>query len=143
MNAGAELTLEEVVAGHGQHAGGSMKETAKKIFGIGGWIMIGGMAGAFAQDVVQQRLPFLKVVAEDDKVRVLRYAPAAGDKSAMHSHPEAVVVVLKGGRVRYTFPDGTQKVTELKTGDALIRPPVTHLDEAIDPVESVLVEIKH
>jgi hypothetical protein len=77
------------------------------------------------------------------KVRVLRYAPAVGDKSAMHSHPEAVVVVLKGGRVRYTFPDGTQKVIELKTGDAMIRPPVTHLDEAIDPVESVLVEIKH
>jgi quercetin dioxygenase-like cupin family protein len=120
-----------------------MKLTGKKIFGIGGWFLIGGIAGAFAQDVMQQRLPFLKVVAEDDKVRVLRYAPAAGDKSAMHSHPEAVVVVLKGGRVRYTFPDGTQKVIELKTGDAMIRPPVTHLDEAIDPVESVLVEIKH
>ena len=120
-----------------------MKETAKKIFGIGGWIMIGGMAGAFAQDVMQQRLPFLKVVAEDDKVRVLRYAPAAGDKSAMHSHPEAVVVVLKGGRVRFTFPDGTQKVSELKTGDVTIRPPVTHLDEAIDPVETILVELKH
>jgi hypothetical protein len=27
----------------------------------------------------------------------------AGDKSAMHSHPESVVVVLKGGRVRYLF----------------------------------------
>ena len=120
-----------------------MKLTGKKIFGIGGWFLIGGIAGAFAQDVVQQRLPFIKVVAEDDKVRVLHYAPAAGDKSAMHSHPEAVVVVLKGGRVRYTFPDGTQKVIELKTGDAMIRPPVTHLDEAIDPVESILVEIKH
>ena len=59
---------------------------------------------------------------EPAKVRVLRYAPAAGDKSAMHPHPEAVVVVLKGGRVRYTFPDGTQKVIELKTGDAMIRP---------------------
>lgn len=61
----------------------------------------------------------------------------------MHSHPEAVVVVLRGGRVRYTFSDGTQKVVELKTGDAMIRPPVTHFDEAIDPVESILVEIKH
>ena len=115
----------------------------KKICGIVGWILIGGVAGAFAQDVMLQRLPFLKVVAEDDKVRVLRYAPAAGDKSAMHSHPEAVVVVLKGGRVRYTFPDGTQKVAELKAGDAVIRPPVTHFDEAIDPVEAILIELKH
>jgi quercetin dioxygenase-like cupin family protein len=116
---------------------------AKKIFGIAGWVMIGGIAAAFAQDVMLQHLPFLKVLAEDDRVRVLRYAPGAGGKSAMHSHPEAVVVVLKGGRVRYTFPDGTQKVVELKTGDAMIRPPVTHFDEAIDPVESILVEIKH
>ncbi len=119
-----------------------MKTAAKKILGIGAWVMIGGVAGAFAQDVMLQRLPFLKVVAEDDKVRVLRYAPGPGDKSAMHSHPEAVVVVLKGGRVRYTFPDGTQRVVELKAGDAMIRPPVTHFDEAIDPVESILVEIK-
>ena len=120
-----------------------MNVTTRKIFAIGGWVLIGGAAGAFAQDVMQQHLPFLKVLAEDDKVRVLRYAPGAGDKSAMHSHPEAVVVVLKGGRARYTFPDGTQKVVELKTGDVMIRPPVTHQDEALDPLESILVELKH
>ena len=120
-----------------------MKAKAKKIIVIAGSILCGGMAGVIAQDVMLQRLPFLKVVAEDDKVRVLRYAPAAGGKSEMHSHPEAVVVVLKGGRIRYTFPDGTQKEVELNTGDVMIRPPVTHCDEAIDPVESILVEIKH
>ena len=86
-----------------------MRATARKVFGTGGWVTIGGIAWAFAQDVMHQRLPFLKVVAEDDKVRVLRYAPAAGDKSSMHSHPEAVVVVLKGGRVRYAFPDGRRR----------------------------------
>jgi hypothetical protein len=69
-----------------------MKLRRTRILGVVGWLLIGGVAGAFAQDVMQQRLPFLKVVAEDDRVRVLRYAPAAGDKSAMHSHPQAVVV---------------------------------------------------
>ena len=120
-----------------------MKMHRTRILGVVAWLLIGGVAGAFAQDVMQQRLPFLKVVAEDDRVRVLRYSPAPGEKSAMHSHPEAVVVVLKGGRVRYTLPDGTEKVTELKAGDAMIRPPVTHWDQAIDPVESILVELKH
>ena len=115
----------------------------KKSLAIAGYVLLGGMAGVLAQDVIQQRLPFLKLVAEDEKVRVLRYAPVAGDKSAIHSHPEAVVVVLKGGRVRYTSRDGTQKVIELKTGDAMIRPSVTHIDEALDPVECILVEIKH
>src|SRR5215472_2297029 len=121
----------------------SMKVTTRKILAIAVCVLSGGVAGVFAQDVMLQRLPFVKVVAEDGNVRVLRYSPAAGDKSAMHSHPESVVVVLKGGRVRYTSPDGTQKVVELKTGDAMIRPSVTHLDEAIDPVECILVELKH
>jgi quercetin dioxygenase-like cupin family protein len=109
---------------------------------IAGWLVLGGVAGAVAQDVMLQKLPFIHVEAEDAKVRVLRFAAPAGGASAMHSHPETVVVVLKGGRVRYTFPDGSQKVVELKTGDAMIRPAVTHRDEAIDPVEAVLVEIK-
>jgi hypothetical protein len=55
---------------------------------------------------------------------------------------ERGAAVFKGGRVRYTLPDGTHKVTELKAGDAMIRPPVAHRDKAIDPVESILVELK-
>ena len=43
---------------------------------------------------------------------------------------------------KYTMPDGSTKVAELKTGEALLRPPVTHADEALDDVEAILVEIK-
>jgi quercetin dioxygenase-like cupin family protein len=96
----------------------------------------------FGQDAMQYGAKHLTVLAEDQKVRVLRYAPHKGDKTPMHSHPSAVVYVLKGGRVKYTLPDGTTKISELKTGEALIRPPVTHSDEALDDVESILIEIK-
>lgn len=113
-----------------------------KFAGIAALLSTGALAGAWAQDVMQQHLPFLKVVAENERVRVLRYAPSPGEHTAMHSHPVAVVVVLKGGRVRLTLPDGTQTVAELKAGDVSIRPPVTHRDEAIDPVESILIELK-
>ncbi|GAC1500154.1 MAG: hypothetical protein NVS1B6_06310 [Steroidobacteraceae bacterium] len=60
----------------------------------------------------------------------------------MHSHPSSVVYVIKGGRVKYSLPDGSTKISELKTGEALIRPPVTHSDEALDEVETILIEIK-
>jgi hypothetical protein len=75
----------------------ALNATGMKVFGIVCWVLIGGIAGAFAQDVMQQRLPFLKVLAEDEKVRVLRYAPAAGDKSAMHliDPVETILVELK------------------------------------------------
>jgi len=96
----------------------------------------------FGQDAMQYGLKHLTVLAEDQKVRVLRYAPHKGDKTPVHSHHSAVVYVVKGGRVKYTMPDGSTKISELKAGEALIRPPVTHSDEALDDVEAILVEIK-
>jgi quercetin dioxygenase-like cupin family protein len=96
----------------------------------------------FGQDVMKYGVKHLTVLAEDQKVRVLRYAPSKGDKTPMHSHPSAIVYVIQGGRVKYTMPDGSTKVAELKTGEALLRPPVTHADEALDDVEAILVEIK-
>lgn len=95
-----------------------------------------------AQDAMQYGLKHLKVLAEDDTVRVLEYSPKRGDRTPMHSHPASVVYVLKGGRVKYTLPDGSTKISELKTGEALLRPPVTHSDEALDDVDSILIELK-
>jgi hypothetical protein len=40
------------------------------------------------------------------------------------------------------MPDGSIKISELKTGQTLLRPPVTHSDEALDEVDSLLIEIK-
>ena len=97
----------------------------------------------FAQDAMQYGLKHLKVLAEDDKVRVLKYTPQKGDKTSIHSHPSTVVYVIKGGAVRFTMPDGSTKDAELKTGESLLRPPVTHADEALDDLEVVLVEIKN
>jgi quercetin dioxygenase-like cupin family protein len=96
----------------------------------------------FGQDAMQYGVKHLTVLAEDQKVRVLRYAPHKGDKTPIHSHPSTVVYVLKGGKVKYTLPYGSTKTSELKTGEALLRPPVTHSDEALDDVEAILIEIK-
>jgi quercetin dioxygenase-like cupin family protein len=96
----------------------------------------------FGQDAMRYGVKHLTVLAEDQKVRVLRYAPHKGDKTPIHSHPSTVVYVLKGGRVQYTMPDGSTKISELKTGETLLRPPVTHSDEALDDVEAILIELK-
>jgi len=97
---------------------------------------------AFAQDPMQYGVKHLKVLAEDDKVRVLKFTPSKGNKTPMHSHPAMVVYTIKGGRIKFTFPDGTSRETELKAGEAVIRPPVTHADEALDDLEVILVELK-
>jgi len=95
-----------------------------------------------AQDALKFGLKSQQLLAEDAKVRVIRFAPQPGDKTPMHSHPPYVVYVIKGGRVKYTLPDGTKSVSELKTGTAVIKPAVTHADEAIDAVETIIVELK-
>lgn len=95
-----------------------------------------------AQDAMQYGVKHLKVLAEDDKVRVLEYTPKKGDKTPVHSHPYAVVYVLKGGKVKYTMPDGSTRISELHAGETLLRPPVTHSDEALDDVDTILIEIK-
>src|SRR5579863_9151649 len=88
-------------------------------------LLLVAIPAVFGQDAMQYGLKHLTVLAEDQKVRVLRYAPHKGDKTPSHSHPSAVVYVVKGGKVKYTMPDGSTNISELKTGEALIRPPVT------------------
>ncbi len=98
---------------------------------------------ASAQDAMQYGVKHLRVLAEDGKVRVLKYAPQRGDKTPVHSHPSTVLYVLKGGKVRITMPDGSTTDATLKDGDALLRPPVTHSDEALDDLEVILIELKN
>ena len=115
----------------------------KKLVVLIGSLVLLSPSIVFGQDAMQYGLKHLKVLAEDENVRVLKYAPEKGDKTPMHSHPSTVVYVIKGGKVRFTMPDGTTRDAELKTGDALLRPPVTHADEALDDLDVMLVEIKN
>jgi quercetin dioxygenase-like cupin family protein len=96
----------------------------------------------FSQDALTFGLKSQQLLAENDKVRVIRFAPQPGDKTPMHAHPDYVVYVIKGGKMKYTLPDGTTTVSELKAGQVLLRPPVVHADEAIDAVETIIVELK-
>lgn len=106
-------------------------------------LLLSQSALAFAQDAMQYGLKHLSVLAEDAKVRVLKYAPQRGDKTPVHSHPSTVLHVIKGGRIRITMPDGKVSEATLKAGDTLLRPAVTHEDEALDDLEVILVELKN
>ena len=41
------------------------------------------------------------------------------------------------------MPDGSTSDAELKSGTALLRPPVAHSDEALDDLEVILIEMKN
>jgi len=100
------------------------------------------LTSLFAQDVMQTGVKHIKVLAEDDKVRVLHFTPSKGDKTPVHSHPETVLYVVKGGKIRTTLADGTSTVVELKAGQTSLRPPVMHSDEALDDIDAIIIELK-
>lgn len=60
-----------------------------------------------------------QVVLENDHVRVLEARAAPGRKSPMHSHPPILVVSLNSARMKFTLPDGSQPILDLRPGQVL------------------------
>jgi quercetin dioxygenase-like cupin family protein len=83
------------------------------------------------------------VVAETDRVRVLRTRIAPGDTAPMHGHGERVTVILSGGRMRTTAPDGKESVTPMSAGDVSIGAPTRHAAANLGPTlhDAITVEL--
>jgi quercetin dioxygenase-like cupin family protein len=84
------------------------------------------------------------VAFENDAVRVLRIHYPPGEKSVMHSHPDAVIVFLEDQKAKMTHPDGKSEDVSGKKGDAVFSPAGAHLPENIGsgPIDVILVELK-
>lgn len=103
-------------------------------------------APALAQDPVKVAGEQYKVISENDSIRVLDATLAPGAKAAMHSHPDLEVVVLEGGAVKWTFPDGKSRLAgpEMTRGAVLFMKGEAHSAENLGKttVHVVLIEFK-
>ena len=116
----------------------SLIVTAVIAFGVGGW------AQSSKADPVKVDARHYKVELENDSVRVLRISYKPGEKSVMHSHPNAVAVYLSNSTMKMTTPDGKSEDITAKVGGASWTPAGSHLPQNIGgtPAEVVLVELK-
>ena len=80
---------------------------------------------------------------ENDRVRVLEVLFRPGDKAAMHYHPDHVVYVLKGGKIKMTS-SGKTDVLDLKTGQAIFLKAQSHEAENTGKtdLDLLVVELK-
>ena len=101
-------------------------------------LTISGRA-ALAQDPVKLAPESYKVALENDSVRVCNVEAKAGAKVAMHSHPDHLAYAVKGGKVKFTYPDGKSKEVELKTGEATWIKAETHATENVGTTDLKLV----
>lgn len=84
-----------------------------------------------------------KFKMENDRVRVLTVTFQPGDKAVMHHHPDHVVYVLKGGKMKLTSQGKTDNL-DLKTGDAVFLNAQSHEAENIGQttLDLLVVELK-
>jgi beta-alanine degradation protein BauB len=84
-----------------------------------------------------------KLKMENDRVRVFDVTFKTGDKAVMHQHPDHVVYVLEGGKMKLTS-EGKIDILELKGGDAIFLNAQSHEAENIgqSTLELLVVELK-
>jgi quercetin dioxygenase-like cupin family protein len=83
------------------------------------------------------------VVFENDRVRVLEYRDAPGQRTGEHDHPDSVMVTLSGFERRLTVGDVSRDVA-LEPGEVRWLDAQSHIGENIGstPTHVVFVELK-
>ena len=99
---------------------------------------------ARAQDPVKVDPKHYKVVAENERVRVLKATYEAGGKSVMHEHPDTFAVFLTDVKVRFGLADGTSVEATRKAGDVMVDKAAKHLPENLGSaaMSVIVVEVK-
>lgn len=106
-------------------------------------VCLAGSTG-LAQDPVKVSPKNYHVVIDNAQVRVLHVAVAAGEKTAMHEHPDNVTVLLTGGKMAFTGADGKSQTVEMKAGEAMWSDRQKHMgaNAGAAPLEAIVVELK-
>ena len=99
----------------------------------------------YAQDpVVVAPNIYKKVLIDNDKVRVIEIELPAGEVTPWHSHPDHVAYALTDGKMEITDKGKTAMVYDIKAGDALFIPAVTHMakNTGTNTIRMVVTEVK-
>jgi quercetin dioxygenase-like cupin family protein len=99
-------------------------------------------ASASAQDPVRVAPRIYKVRLNNPWVRVLEFTGKAGDKARLHAHPDYVVYVLSGGRIRFADAKGTPTEADMQAGEATWRGAERHSSEVLTDTQGLLFELK-
>ena len=88
-----------------------------------------------AEDAAKVASHVYKVVFENERARVLDVRMKPGESTTIHSHPDYVVYVLSGGKVRFTSPSGESAEVELPAGASMWRKAEEHATDNIGTTE--------
>ena len=97
-----------------------------------------------AQDLAKAMPNDVKVIVDNDRVRVLEVIHRPGAKEPMHSHPAYVAVFLNATRLKVTMPDGKTVEKDRKAGETYFSEAVTHAVENTGTADQhvIVIELK-
>ena len=103
--------------------------------------------GSFRSSERQDRasaIPEMKVLLENEHVRVQYHDVKVGEITAMHGHPAYVAFVFNAYTGKAILADGTEVPLARKPGDVFYSGPVTHkiVNTGNTPIHNLIVELK-
>ena len=89
-------------------------------------------------------VPDMKVLLDNECVRVQYHDVPVGQTIPMHSHPNYVVYTLKPFEARVTLPDGTTRTSKREAGVAYWNEPITHSIQNLgtSDIHNLIIELK-
>ena len=89
-------------------------------------------------------IPDMKVLLENEHVRVQFHDVKVGETTAMHSHPAYVAYVFNEYTGKAILDDGREVSLSRKPGDVFYNGPVTHqiVNTGNKPIHNLIVELK-
>ena len=89
-------------------------------------------------------IPDMKVLFENEHVRVQYHDVKVGETTAMHSHPAYVAYVFNEYTGKAILADGREVALARKPGDVFYNAPVTHkiVNTGNNPIHNLIVELK-
>ena len=100
--------------------------------------------GGAAADPMTTDPTHFKVLLDNERVRVLEFTAAAGDKIPMHWHPDYVTYSFNGGKSMFTYPKGKPVEAVSQAGEVRWHKAETHagLNTGDTELHVLIVEIK-
>ena len=93
-------------------------------------------------DAAEVAPKIVKVLFENDRIRVLDFKFKKGDKTAQHSHPANFVYALETGKFTSVAPGGKSTTVKMEKGESSFSEANTHAVEYLSSGELLQVELK-
>lgn len=99
---------------------------------------------AAVQDPIKVSPDTYKVVLDNPTVRIFRVSGPAGNKVAMHTHPDHIAIPLSSAKVQFSAKGGKPETVDMASESATYVPAGAHESSNVGstPLDAIVIELK-